>query len=185
MPRQRPGGFFKTQAFTRSFRALLDSLPSEADRQRTAAELDALIQFLTELRERLTAIPSRDDAIGAREALDRLDAWFTTVKESPIVAAAIGVKPTAARPKSVPLSSEDIERAKATLATLDPLPIDELRTTLNQMAPRELRSVASAIGIRTTQRVAHDAVAHQIATKITNTRGYKSLKEGVDEPPNE
>ena len=185
MPRQRPGGFFKTQAFTRSFRALLDSLPSEADRQRTAAELDALIQFLTELRERLTAIPSRDDAIGAREALDRLDAWFTTVKESPIVAAAIGVKPTAARPKSVPLSSEDIERAKATLATLDPLPIDELRTTLNQMAPRELRSVASAIGIRTTQRVAHDAVAHQIATKITNARGYKSLKEGVDEPPNE
>ena len=185
MPRRRPSGFFKAQVFTRSFRTLLDSLPSEADRQRTASELDALIQFLTDLKERLTAIPSRDDAIGARAALDRLDAWFAAAKGNPIVAAAIGVKPTAARPKPVPLRSEAIERAKATLARFDPLPIDELRTALNQMAPRELQSVASVIGIRTTQRAAHDAVAHQIATKITNTRGYKSLKEGVDEPPNE
>jgi hypothetical protein len=130
----------------------------------------------------LNTIPSQPDATGARAAIDRLDMLFAEAKSNPVVAAAVGVKPVASRPKRVPFSDADMERAKSALAKLEPLPIDELRTTLNQMAPRELQSVASAMGIRTTQRTAHDALVHQIATKFSNTRGYRSLRDGANEP---
>jgi hypothetical protein len=177
------GDFFKAQAFTQSLRTLLESLPSDDERQQVSSQLDALIRFLTELREKVTSIPSRDDATAARAALDRLDAWFATAKANPVVATAFGVKPRAVRGKPAPFSAEDAERARAAVARFDTLPIDEVRTALNRMLPRELQSVASAMGIRTTRRSTHDALAQQIATKITNSRGYRSLREGSDEQP--
>lgn len=183
MPTKTDGGFFKAQAFTQSLRTLLASLPSDAEKQQVSSQLDALIRFLTELRERLTSIPSQDDATAARAALDRLDAWFASAKGNPVVAAAVGVKPRAVRAKPAPFSSDDAERARAAIARFDTLPIDELRNALNGMLPRELQSVASAMGIRTTRRSTHDALAQQIATKITNSRGYRSLRDGTDEPP--
>jgi len=180
MATKRGGAFFKVQAFTQSLRTLLASLPSDAERHDVSSQLDALIRFLMELRERVTAIPSRDDAASASAALERLDAWFAAAKANPVVATAVGVKPRAVRPKPALFSSEDVERAKAAIARFDALPIDEIRRILDQMSPRELQSVASAMGIRTTRGSTHDALGQQIATKITNARGYRSLRDGTD-----
>jgi hypothetical protein len=58
------------------------------------------------------------------------------------------------------------------------LPIDQLRTALSELSGRDLKAVASLLGIRSSQRTSHDALSHQIATKITNTRGYLSLRDG-------
>lgn len=181
MAAKRGEDFFKSQAFTQSLRVLLDSLPTEAQSQEITAQLDGLIRFLDELKERLRAVPSKDDARAAIDAVERLDTWFATAKGNPVVAALVGVKPRAPRPRAAPFSSEDAERARATIARFDTLPIDEIRAALTRMTSRELQGVASAMGVRTNRRTTHDVVAQQIATKITNARGYRSLRDGTDE----
>ena len=51
---------------------------------------------------------------------------------------------------------------------------------LNELSARDLKAVASVMGVRSNQRTSRDALAHQIATKITNTRGYRSLRDGAE-----
>ena len=142
MSKSKSGEFFRAQAFVQSLRALIESLPTEADRQQIDSQLETLIRFVNELRLRLSAIPSQRDAADARGAISHLDALFAEAKANPVVAAAFGVKPAVIRRKTEPLGSEDIERARSTAARLEALPIDELRGTVNSMPPRELQAIA-------------------------------------------
>jgi hypothetical protein len=181
MATKKSGDFFKGLSFTKGLRALLDSLPSESERRQIDAQLQTLIDFLTDLRHRLSNIPSREDAAASRAAVDQLDALFAQAKSNPFLATALGVKVTASRRKPAPVSSDDISRARSTLARLQTLTLHEIRATLNPMARIELQAVASALGIRGTQRSTHESLVQQVATKITNTRGYRSLRDGADE----
>jgi hypothetical protein len=181
MATKKSGDFFKGLSFTKGLRALLDSLPSESERRQIDAQLQTLIDFLTDLRHRLSNIPSREDAAASRAAVDQLDALFAQAKSNPFLATALGVKVTASRRKPAPVSSDDISRARSTLARLQTLTLHEIRATLNPMARIELQAVASALGIRGTQRATHESLVQQVATKITNTRGYRSLRDGADE----
>jgi len=44
---------------------------------------------------------------------------------------------------------------------------------------RELNGVAALVGIRATRRTSRDELVHQVATKISNFRGYQDLKGGA------
>jgi hypothetical protein len=48
------------------------------------------------------------------------------------------------------------------------------------MSVRELHSVADATGVRAA-RTARKTLIQQVATKITNMRGYRSLRDGANE----
>jgi hypothetical protein len=172
--------FFDAQKFAQTLGALIDTLPSEASRQRVVSQLELLIQFLTDLKGRLAAIPTQEDAIRVREALDDLAALFTQAKSNPVLGTAIGVSMAPQRAKPPTITAEEVERAKLVIARFEPLPIDQLRASLAEMSARDLKAVANVLGIRSTQRTSHDALSHQIATKITNTRGYRSLRDGAE-----
>jgi hypothetical protein len=145
----------------------------------TQAGLEALIQFLSELKTRLESIPTYQDAGAARTAVDGLTELFAEAKSNPMLGAAIGIKPAAPRQRPPTITSEEIGRAKSAIARFESLPIDEIRTALDEMSVRDLQGVANAIGIRT-QRLGRETLAHQVATKITNTRGYRSLRDGTN-----
>jgi hypothetical protein len=141
-----------------------------------------LIRFLSDLKTRLEGIPSHQDAGAARTAVDKLRALFVDATSNPILGAALGIKATEPRQKQPTITSDEVERAKSAIAQFDSLTIDEIRAALERMSVRELQNVASAIGVRATQRTARDTLVHQVATKITNTRGYRSLRSGGNQP---
>jgi len=180
--KKRGSAFFDAEKFTQRLGELIDALPSDADKQQVVSQLETLIRFLSDLKTRLESIPSHQDAGAARVALDKVRALFVEAKSNPVLGAALGVKATEPRQKQPTITSEEIERARSAIAQFDSLPIDEIRSALERMSVRELQSVADAIGVRATQRTARDKLVHQVATKITNTRGYRSLRDGANQP---
>jgi hypothetical protein len=172
--------FLRAQAFADSLRGLVESLPSQLEKEQFLSQLREVIAFLNDVKERLQAVPAREDVADVRMAISRLDNLFDKAKASPLLAAAVGMSPRPPRPKTQPLGSAEINEAKGSLGRLESLPIDELRALLDQMELRQLQALAGALGIRITSRAAQDVLAHQVATKITNVRGYRSLRDGTD-----
>jgi hypothetical protein len=170
---------FEAQKFAKSLGELIDSLPSDAGKQQIASQLEALIQFLITLKSRLEKIPTQQEAEAARMAVNRLQSLFAEAKSNPVIGAAIGIRTTAPRQKPPTITSEEIESAKLAVARFGSLPIDEIRAALEEMSVRDLQVVANAIGVRTTQRTARESLVHQVATRITNTRGYRALRDGT------
>jgi hypothetical protein len=181
MTAKKRGAFFEAEKFTQCLGGVIDALPSDADKQQVVSQLEALIHFLSDLKTRLESIPTHQDAAAARMAVDKLTTLFAEAKSNPVLGAAIGIKAAEARQKPPTVTSEEIGRAKSAIARFESLPIDELRSALDKMSVRDLQGVANAIGIRTA-RTARETLAHQVATKITNTRGYRSLRDGTNEP---
>jgi hypothetical protein len=114
-------------------------------------------------------------------AIEGLTDLFAEAKSNPLLGAAMNIKPAYPRQKSPTTTSEETNRAKSVIARFESLPIDEIRTALNEMSVRDLQGVANAIGIRP-QRIGRETLAQQVATKITNTRGYRSLRDGTSRP---
>jgi hypothetical protein len=113
-----------------------------------------------------------------KRALDDLSALFEKAKANPILAAAIGMRTPPLRPSTRLPSAEEAENARRAIAQFDELPIDQLRLALASKNLSELKALATELGMRSTQRTSQEALAHQIATRITNTRGYRSLRNG-------
>ncbi len=179
MATKKGKNFLQAQKFTQALSTLIDSLPSETDKREVISQLETLSQFVTDLKSRVEAIPTQQDSASARAAIDKLALLFEQAKSSPVLGAALCVSSAPSRSKETPLTPDEVERARTALEQFESLPLDEIRNALGKMSPRDLKAVASAIGIRTTQRTAHDALVHQVATKITNNRGYRSLRDGA------
>jgi hypothetical protein len=177
----RGDSFFQADKFTRHLRDLLDTLPSESDKQKVSSQLDVLIRFLIDLRTQIESIPTQRDAAAAGIAVDQLASLFAEAKSNPIIAAAIGIKSTKPPSKRSTITSEEVERVKSTITRFEAMTIDEIRTALDKMSRRDLELIAAQMGLRTTQRTTQEALAHQLATKITNARGYRILREGTTE----
>ena len=179
MKERRGGkGSFDADGFVKQLARLVEQLPSAADKQRSAATLDAVIQFLADVKERIVSIPTEDEAKSTKLALDELSALFERAKANPLLAAAIGIRTPVPRTSNTLPSGEEIESAKRAIAQFDELPIDQLRLALENKSLSELKALAMELGVRSTQRTSHEGLSHQIATRITNTRGYRSLRNG-------
>lgn len=84
-------------------------------------------------------------------------------------------------------TNDEVATAQRILGELQVLPIDQMRMRLNDegaIPVRLLQAMASQLGIRSVLRTGRDVLAHQVASKISNYRGYKGLRAG-GEVPNE
>jgi hypothetical protein len=180
MQKRSRATFFEAEKFAKGLRELVDTLPTEQERNRIASELEVLIQFLTTLKSHLQSVPTQQDTLATRAAIDQLESLFVRAKTNPILASAFGIKSKLPRPKSPAITPEEIERANSAISKFDSLPIDQLRSSLETMSMRDLQAVAGAVGVRTSSRTTKEALVQHVATKITNTRGYRSLRDGTD-----
>jgi hypothetical protein len=171
-------GPFDPDEFVRHLGRLVESLPSSEEQHRNAAAIDAIIRFLVDMKQRLATVPTQEEAKSIRLALDGLSALFAKAKSNPVIAAAVGMRPPTLRPTTPVVSADDIENARRAIAQFDELPIDQLRLALADKSLSELKGLATELGLRSTKRTSHESLAHQIATRITNTRGYRSLRKG-------
>ncbi len=70
------------------------------------------------------------------------------------------------------------------MAELEPLPVDDIKARLRddtRYSVGELRAAAAVAGIPSHRKLGREALAHQIAMKIANLRGYQRLGGGHDE----
>jgi hypothetical protein len=171
---------FDADTFVQRLTELVESLPAADEQQKNVAALDDIIRFLSDLRERIAKIPTQEDSTSVRFALNELSALFAKARSNPVLAAAVGLRVTSTRSLGPVPSVEEIEDAKRAISQFEQLPIDQLRVALEGRTAGQLRALAAQLGVRSSQRISREVLAHQIATKITNTRGYRSLRKGVD-----
>lgn len=180
MTKRKSTAFFDAGKFAKSLSELIESLPSREAKEQIDSQLSELIQFINTLQSRVREIPTQQDAATTRIAIKSLENLFLQIKSNPILATATGSKAVSPRQKPLEISQEEIDRANITIARFDSLSIDQLRGALTETNLRELEAIASALGVRTSRRMAREAMVQQIATRITNTRGYRNLRDGTN-----
>lgn len=172
---------FEVSKFTAALAGLVDSLPSESEKRELDANFVRIVEFLSELRTRLDLLPSREDAESVRRSLKAIEDVIAHSEVNTGLRAVLGLKPPSAPRKPVALSDAEAARSRTQVTELELLPIDEMRRVLNdenRYSARELKSIARQMGIRTSEKAGRQTLVHQIATKISNFRGYQDLGEG-------
>lgn len=165
-------------------RELVGSLPTNEQKAELATLLDTIIRFLTDLRANVGLLPSSEQLTDVDTALKGLEALLDKVSASRILAPAVGTKPRKVIAHSTDPGARD--KAQRQLEELRALPVDDIRARLaseDTYSLADLRSIASAAHVRRTDRMPREAIAHQVAMKIANARGYEGLRGG-DAPPN-
>jgi len=184
MAKRRGGSSAGPRAFIARLGATVAALPTEAEKREAQENLAALIEFLTDMQQRLLALPSAEDMGGIRRAAEALEALFGKAERDPVLAGVLGLRrPPAARPSGPMVTSEDRAKAQVTLQAVRALPGDQIRSELldqDRHSVNEVRAIAAEVGIRSTERLSRDALAQQISTRIVNDRGYRALR-GDDE----
>jgi hypothetical protein len=179
MSKSKRPDYFKTKNFVASLRDMLSVLPTESEKQETEASFIALIEFLTRLQRNLSALPSAEDMSGVSQAIQKLEELFVKAETNPTLAGIVGLRRLSGVRRSKPMiTEEERAEAKAVLADLEALPIDEIRSKLQSetFSVSKLRAIASVMSIKSTKGISRDALTHQITMKIANYRGYQLLR---------
>jgi len=183
---KRTGKEVELKKLTASLREFAASLPTEADKQELDRSVGAIIEFLSRVQRLGATAPSRENAAAFEGALRSLDQFAEHAKTNPGIAALLGIpQPRPSRPKSAPYTADEAAAAQRLLAEMQTLPIDQIRSRLQDEATlplRMLQALASQLGIRSNQRMGRDVLEHQIASKISNYRGYQGLRAGTEGP---
>ena len=170
---------FRIKSFLTGLQKTISALPTEAEKEELQTTCTVLIEFLSDLKKNMKDIPSIEDMNTVRETIQSLESLLSKAETSPALSAAFGLRKHATAKKRSPnLTDEEKTRAKAALADFESLQIEEIRLKLSNegsYSVRELRGIASAIGIRSTRSLSRVDLVHRIATKIANYRGYQSL----------
>lgn len=185
MPKTSTRRRSKFEIFLKHFNGILDALPSDSEKQEIEAALLKLIQFMNDLKARLQLLPSDEEMSSLRTAAQRLEQALVAAETDPVLAAVFGLaRPQARRQRAKAPSEADSAAAKTALEALQPLSIDEIRSKLqsDSYPVATLRAIASLLGVRPTRGLKRDALAHQVAMRIANARGYERLRdEGLGE----
>lgn len=184
MGKSKKSEYWNRKAFLSGLQNLLKSLPTEAEKKEMQAQLGELVTFLTDLKNNAASLPSSEDSESVSRAIQQLDAALAKAQENPVVSKALGLsRPKAARPTLAPPSQDQLEKARSELQRLETLPVDDIRSKLSSddYSVQELMAIAHNLGIRHSKSPGRDSLAHQIAMKIANFRGYQQLS-GQDKP---
>lgn len=163
-----PEGF----AFLSGLQTLLGLLPTEVQRTEATATFDKLIHFFTDLRDKFSALPTREDAADIQQSLVRLEELLRQAQTSPAIAESVGIgqkpKKTATRAASKKASEVDIA---ALAETIKQLPAEEIRARLDskQYLVTVIRQVATGLGMNP-GKAAKAVLIGQIVNYIENAR---------------
>ena len=178
MNKERHSNYLKSRSFVASLRGLVNALPTDLEKHETETSIQLLIDFLGKVQRSFKTVPSSQDMNAVSQAIQKLEKLLADAEDNPLLANVIGLRARSATRERAPvITAENIDKAKAALAKLETLPIDEIRSCLQSTSypVPELRALASLLGIRSSVRLGRDTLAHQITMKIANYRGYKRL----------
>jgi len=170
--------YLKPKVFITTLRTLVNALPTELEKQEIQADIHLLVDYLTKLQKSFGSLPSIEQMKTVTQAIQKIEQILDEAEANPIIASVAGLrKRPLVKQQQQALTTEEMQKTKATLAELELLPIDEIRSRLESSVYSipQLRVIASFIGIKSTSRISKDALVHQITMKIANYRGYQRL----------
>ena len=163
-------------------KAIVDGLPTDAERSAAIGYLDKVIKFLTDVRSAVSGLPTQEAAAPTSEAVSRLRELLEKAEADESLSLALTMR----RRQRAAAGSVGVSdgRAQELLSGLEQLDPDDLRVRLDNPAisSAELRAVAALLGIKTSQRTSRRAIQNQVASRIANDRGYDLLRRGTSPP---
>ena len=161
---------------------LLSGLPSAEEKLQIQSRISDLKRFIDDLDKSLASIPPIKDTTLVSEAIEKLAGLFMKAESNPTMGPLLGITPAGQRKlrRSEPLTEVQVSAARNQIQELNSLTIDEIRSRLNgeNYSLADMRAIARALGMRPPQKLSREQFAHQIATKIANSRGCERLGEG-------
>jgi len=179
MAKSKKAELLKAKAFLGRLQEMVQSLPTEAEKADTREKIGALAEFLKTMQAAVDAMPSIENASKVNEALAWLQDLFSKAEANPVLA---GLVPPPAAPRrrktAQAITEQDLASAKLDVDGLKTMPIEQIRDRLldeNAYSLARLRAMAASVGIRATNKLGRESLAHQITTKVANMRGYDTL----------
>lgn len=182
MAKRIQAGYWDMKKFASGLRSLTDGLPTESEKTKLRQHFDEVVSFLNETQKALEALPSAEDAIKAKKAIEAFEELAEKAKSSAPLSSALRMQiPRAPKAKTPTMSEEEQRQVQGILDDLRSMSIDDINKRLSDeqtISSRQLEALASLVGLRPNRRSGRDTVISQISTKISNFRGYQELKNG-------
>lgn len=179
---KKTGKETELKKLTNNLREFSASLPTQVEKQELHQSISAIIEFLSGIQRMGAAMPTSENTAELESALRALDQFSDRAKTNPGIAALLGIpQARPSRPRPAAYTNDETATAQRVLSELQALPIDQMRLRLQDesaISIRLLQAMASQLGIRSVLRTGRDVLAHQIASKISNYRGYQGLRAG-------
>lgn len=179
MAKSKVADFMKAKEFLARLQDTIQFLPTEAEKRQAKERLAALVGFLGTLQDAVAAMPTTDDLRQINEALAWLQGLFSKAVANPVLAGLAPAPRSRKGRKGVQAGAEmDHAGARVDVDTFKALPAEEIRSRLADQARYSLsriRGMAAVLGIGGAERLSRESLAHQVATKIANYRGYETL----------
>lgn len=160
--------------FIAGLQSLLGSLPPEEQRREAMAAFNELISFLTGLREKFNALPTREDAAKLQPSLSRLEELFRYTEKS-------SATTQSANLNQKPKKSSDID-VSALGEAIKRLPADEITSRLDnkQYLASTIKAVAVELGMKPGSKENKTVLISRIVNYIENARMSDRLAGRTD-----
>jgi hypothetical protein len=171
--------FMKAKTFLDGLQEIAQLLPTEAEKAEAKGKIGILADFLETMRAAVDAMPSIESARKVNDAVAWLQGLFSKAETNPVLAGLVA-PPAAPRPRkrSGAIKEQDLASAKLDVSSLKTVPIEQIRNQLfdeTLYSLTRLRAMAASVGIGAANKLGRESLAHQITTKVANTRGYETL----------
>lgn len=160
-------------AFLSGLQSLLGQLPTETHRQEAQATFDKVILFFTDLREKFSALPTREDAADIQQSLSRLEALLREAEKSPAIAQSVGIgqKPKKTAARATPAKEIEVDVSRV-VETIKRLTADEIKNRLDskEFSASAVKQIALALGMKPASKATKPVLVGQIVNYIENAR---------------
>lgn len=176
--------YFQTKTFLGNLKKIVTTLPTESEKLEIQKNLNELTEFLHSMQKVFEILPSIDDMSKVEKSIRSLEELLNDVKTNPTLANIFGLhRPSSSKRKKFIITDEEIAKAKEILTQLESISANDIRSRLqddNLYSVSNLRAIASVMGIKSTEKLNRETLAHQITMKIANYRGYQQLSGQED-----
>jgi len=170
--------YSKLKSFISGLQVLVNSLPTEDEKQELRKNVNAIIDFFKYLNNNIGEIPSIENTEKIKINLQKMEEILLKIESDQLLSIMAGLKKPAIKKYSKPkIEAFYITNAKLILSELEKLPIDEIKKKLenNKYNVLDLKAIAHIMNIKSIENYSAATLIHQIAMKIANYRGYQKL----------
>jgi hypothetical protein len=157
---------------------------SDAERDQIIRNLDIVIGYFQDLKERIKSLPNESQQKELLSAIAIINNFLLSAKNNPVLSAALGLsyeKAISAKREKKEISPETGEKLFNKLSNLT---TEEIQQKLldKSVTMDELRALASYLGIKYPQRIRRqDLVDKIVKIGFANIRGYGILRSNREE----
>lgn len=175
----------KLDRFLTDLSALVEALPSPEAKARMDADLASLIEFLQSFRASLNSLPTDDGAAQIASTIESVKDFVRIAESDPTMCRVLGLSERSrsnGKPRRAPTNAGGWDASRA-LDELQRMPSQEVERILadrKKYAVGALRAIATQLGLRIPSRATRLSIAEKITKALANRRGYQYLREGAD-----